>query len=101
MVVFALVAILAVMAFAFLYDAFAWGFVTYKFWYWFILPVFPDLPHVTFWQAVGIALFIGLFKNASQPTVKKEYRDESSVHVMWSAPWIVLLIGWIFSLIIS
>lgn len=25
---------------AFIYDVFSWGFVFYKFWYWFVLPVF-------------------------------------------------------------
>lgn len=49
------------------YGAFAWGYVLYKFWQWFLLPVFPTLPHISISQAVGLMIVVQLFdKNIPQ-----------------------------------
>jgi hypothetical protein len=88
-------------ALAILYGAFAWGFICWKFWYWFLLPVFPTLPEVTLVQCVGLMMFIGLFHTAIPPMPKKEYRDDTSKN--WAtviAPPIVLLLGWLVKIII-
>jgi hypothetical protein len=34
------------------------GFMLFKLWVWFIIPVFPSLPTLTFAQAVGITVFL-------------------------------------------
>lgn len=87
----------ALIIFVILYGSFVWGFVMYKFWYWFILPVFPMLPHISFWQAVGLMFFIGLFKNhTSNRSIKEDYLkdDKSSTFVAGLIiPWAILAIA--------
>lgn len=92
---------LALIAVAFFYSAFAWGFVTYKFWYWFLLPVFPELPEVTLAQCVGIYVFISLFHNHLPQVIKKEYRDDSmGTWIQILAPVMIYVIGWLMHIII-
>lgn len=92
--VFGVIALLTVIV---MYNTFSWGFVCFKFWNWFVLPVFTTLPVITFWQAIGIMFFITLFKNQSTTVVKKEYKDQNSEIVMYLiAPWLLLLIGYFF-----
>ena len=79
-----------------LYDAASWGLVMYMFWDWFLLPVFPTLPTITFINAVGLMFLINLFKKTDTQILKKEYKDETAVGVaVIFAPWITLLSGWI------
>jgi hypothetical protein len=86
---------------AFFYGAFAWGFVCYKFWYWFLLPVFTTLPEVNLVQCVGLMLFIGLFQHATPQIIKKEYKDETTQNILAVvAPPVVLLVGWIVKVVI-
>lgn len=77
------------------YASLSWGWVLYKYWGWFILPVFTDAPTINYWQAVGLMLVIGLF-NRSTSIIKDEYTDNSK---MWGhlilGPWIALFIAWI------
>ena len=77
------------------YDALSWGLVLYLFYPWFVLPVF-DLPEILFIQAVGLSLFISLFKNHNDESIKSEYIDNGrKMLVFFSAPWIVLFMGWL------
>jgi len=86
----------AVFSVLLVYNALSWGFVTFKFWTWFVLPVFVTLPALTFLQAVGLWVFITLFQNQTMPTVKKEYRDETANTIMpIVAPWLVFAIGFL------
>ena len=90
-----------ILAIALLYSSVAWGLVMYKFWYWFLLPVFPSLPQINFAQAVGLMFFLALFKNVESQIMKKEYKDETAS--TWGpllAPWLTLLMGWIVWLVI-
>ena len=89
---------ICLLVFIVFYGSFAWGFVTYKFWHWFILPVFPNMPLVTLLQAIGLSTFIGLFKGTKE-SVKKEYREDSSTIIPWIAPLVVFGIGWIIHLL--
>jgi len=85
-----------------LYGAASWGLVMYKFWYWFLLPVFPSLPHVTFAHAVGLAVFVGLFHTVQSQVIKKEYKDETQGMVLAIiAPWVTLVFGWLIHLVIA
>ncbi len=38
------------------------GFYTMKYWEWFVLPVFPTLPKLTYMYAVGFAFYINYIK---------------------------------------
>jgi len=79
------------------WGAFAWGFVLYKFWQWFLLPVFPTLPHISISQAVGLMIVVQLFdKNIPQVfddeflnTDKKNYFDIISPIIAFVFGWIV------------
>lgn len=97
-----LILFLVIAAAIVLYSSFSWGLVLYKFWYWFLLPVFPDLPEITYILAVGLMLFIGLFHNQTHTVIKEEYRKQGwEVSGIFFAPWITLIIGWFLHLIIS
>ncbi len=96
--IFLFVAILAV---ALLYSSVAWGLVMYKFWYWFLLPVFPALPQINFLQAVGLMFFLSLFKTVETQILKKEYKDETAGTIgSLIVPWLTLLMGWVVWLVI-
>jgi hypothetical protein len=87
---------LLLIALALFYGAFAWGFVMYKFWGWFVLPVFPLLPTLTIVQCVGLMCFIGLFHSNVPQIIKKEYKDESQhTWITVLAPPVSLFIGWL------
>lgn len=79
------------------YASFSWGFVAFKFYGWFILPVFPDLPHYSVIQFIGFLFFIGVFTSKGGSTqIKKELRDETSEWTMTIlSPWISLILGWL------
>lgn len=94
---------IALLALAVIYESFSYGFLLYKFWYWFVLPPFHELPHLTFFHCVGLFFVIGLFKsrdtsdkeiNGSKIKVKPDYVG------MIIAPWIILLVGWFVKLFI-
>ena len=90
---------ITLVAVALLYGTFAWGFVLYKFWYWFLLPVFPILPHVTILQCVGIFFIIGLFHTPPSQYLKDDYVDKSKAYVNIFLPPLALLFGWLFKII--
>jgi hypothetical protein len=84
---------------AFAYSIFSWGFVCYKFWGWFITPVFTQAPAITYMQAVGLIFFINLFKEHSSSGSKKEESSEDKYSKLagWMlAPWILLLLASLF-----
>lgn len=85
--------ILLVLA-AYLYDTLCWGLVMYKFWEWFLLPVFPELPTLSFVYAVGLMFVVGLFKNQVLARPKEQYRESNYGQFFWM-PWVTLFFGWL------
>jgi hypothetical protein len=83
----------------FVYDALAWGLVLYKFWGWFVLPVFTTLPELDFVHALGLMFVINLFKNtyAGDTNIKDEYKKNknSSTWTLLLTPWVALFFGWL------
>ena len=93
--VIAILGFLGIIIIGLVYDSLSWGLVGYKFWSWFLIPIFPTLPHIVFWQAVGLMFFIALFKSQGQ-VIKKQYRDENAqIGVAILLPWAMLLLGWL------
>lgn len=89
-----------------IYATFSWGVTLFYFWYWFLLPVFPDLPQITFLHAVGLMLFIYLFKNKNLDLpIKDEYlklEEKKNIKIVsYLGPWITLLMGWLVQFVIS
>ncbi len=92
---------IALIALALLYHAFAWGIVCWKFWYWFLLPVFPTLPEVTLIQCVGLMMFVGLFHDTPLQVIKEEYVDNTKKNwITFLTPLIALFLGWLIKIII-
>lgn len=80
-----------------IYDAFAWGYVLYKLYYWFALPVFPNLPHISFFQAVGLFFIILLFKIGIK---QSKYEMPNGGIIEAKHEWTpMLVLPWIFLLI--
>lgn len=86
---------LVIGAIVIIYFAFSWGFVLFKLWGWFILPVFPMLPFITLWQAVGLSMFVDLFKNHTSHTYKEDPDRKNSATINGIiSPWLMLLLAW-------
>lgn len=78
------------------FGAFAWGYIFYSFWGWFVLPVFTTLPVINIFQAIGLVMFLDLFKNQVHQVVKPEYVDSEKQSVVTIlAPVVVFIVGWL------
>jgi hypothetical protein len=80
----------------YLYSAFSLGYVGMVLWAWFIVPVF-GLPALSWGQAYGIALLIGLYcyrinTNKDERTTSEKVGQAIGLLL---SPWLVLLAGWI------
>lgn len=90
--------LLLIAAFTTIYSAFSWGTVLYFFWYWFLLPVFPSLPHVDLIQCMGLSLVVGLFH--TQVYLSSDATADNSLLKYTAAPWISLILGWFLHLVL-
>lgn len=83
------------------YATAAWGFVLMKFYSWFAMPVFKELPALQYAQFVGLWWIVRLFNmyNATQKKGQEVYTEKSAVMVVISPAW-YLLFGWLTYLII-
>lgn len=84
------------------YSCFTWGFISYKFYYWFVFSQFSTLPELTIPAFIGIMLFLNAILPKNYNIVKEEYKmdvfQQFIIYII--SPWIVLLIGYLFKLII-
>lgn len=87
----ALLGVLALLVGLIFYNCMSWGYICLKFWGWFMIPIFPHLPQITYWQAVGLMLFINLFHNHSTEGIKDEFKTEAWSRTLSSImmPWFV------------
>jgi len=95
------IGVIAIIISAILYSVFMWGLVLYKFWYWFLLPIFTELPEITYLMAVGLMLFIGLFQSHFSISIKDKYLKKSYEYLNLLTPIITLSIGWFIHLIFN
>lgn len=83
-----------------IYMTFSWGFVAWKFWYWFLMPIFPMLPAITFVQAMGVMLVISLFRGSQAQIIRDDYvNTRLSTTLSIISPWFVFIIGWLVKII--
>ena len=73
------------------YSSIMGGLVVFKFWYWFVLPVFPELPNITYVQAIGLMLFIGLFKNNGKSNDNDNQKENLLLYFL--TPILMLVVG--------
>ena len=99
-----LVGMVALIPLAFLYSAFAWGFVCSKTWNWFVQPIFTTLPVLSYFQAVGLMTFVSTIILHYRPTktIKSEYTEPTNFVVASGmlTPWLALLVAWAVHLVI-
>lgn len=86
-----------------IYTLFSWGVVTYFYYYWFLMPIFDFLPHITFFEAVSIQLVFLLmnrvtFFNKQTINSLKEPNNQEALSTL-IGPWFTLLIAWLFKII--
>jgi hypothetical protein len=92
---FGFLAILVIFFLIISYTALSWGFVLFKFWVWFILPIFTTLPTLNYWQAVGLMLVSSLIVRHTT-SIKDEFIDEGKTwFVIVSSPWLTLAAAWV------
>lgn len=90
--------LLLLIGFIFLYETLVWGLVLYKFWGWFVLPIFTTLPEINFVQALGLMFVVGLFKsNYIGENIHDDYKKKfgSSFITTYVMPWLTLFFGWL------
>jgi hypothetical protein len=84
------------------YETFAYGLVVYKSYYWFALPVFTSLPHISYIEAVGLTFLLTLFKNKNNSDLyfnDKKIESKPNWFGLIMGPWISLLIAFLFKVI--
>ena len=82
-------------------GALAKGFVLVKMWGWFVLPLFPTMPVLALWQAVGLSAFLS-YLTWHGKTAYKDHKEEGTTNIVTGllTPWIVLFFGWVVHLLI-
>lgn len=84
-----------------IYQSFAWGYVASVIYTWFIIPTFPNVPELLWWQLAEIMFFVNCFvHDGTKNWIKKEYRDETNgLWISLGNPWLLLLGAWIFKVV--
>ena len=79
-----------------IYSILSWAFVGAKFYAWFVLPVFTNLPSIGFATMAGIYMFVQVFiyKGSGSNKVGKSFWILTLL-----APWLWLLLGWFFTVV--
>lgn len=84
-----------------MYNAFAWGYVSSIIYAWFIIPIFPEAPVLTWIQLAGIIFLLQSIMPISPSYIKDEYRDKVQ---QWTNfilnPWLILFGAWLFKVFI-
>jgi hypothetical protein len=87
----------------FCYLVFTFGFIIANFWSWFVLPIFTNLPTITWQQSVGLGMFMGALnfshlKNMNKLSWKNENNDKAPLRVLgliFIVPLLVLFMGYL------
>lgn len=76
----------------------SYGLAISLLWGWLILPSFPDigLPVLTLAHGAAITAFSGVFRRPSKGCEKKGGLDLAA----WVSPWLVIVFGWILSIVL-
>lgn len=84
-----------------IYSSFAWGYIIYVFYNWFVLTSLPDLPHFSITQFIGFSLFLRAIMPTVTTHIKDEYLDKTNQYVFtFLGPWIFLSFGWLLKILL-
>lgn len=94
-----LLGVMAIVPLVILYSSFSWGWVASVMMKWYIIPVFPDFPILSWMQLAGIMFFVQCFTYSPKTQVKDEYENKTAhTTSVLLAPWLTLLCAWVFHL---
>lgn len=82
----------------YVYGVFVSGFVISKFWVWFLMPIFSEIPKISIWQGVGLSYFvIAIFPKRIDILKDEKEReiDFSKFAFKILGPWLLLFFGWL------
>lgn len=81
-----------------LYNAFSWGFVSYKAYNWLVLPSIA-LPHYSINQFTGFTLFLSIIMPVVYTQIDDKYlkSKETRYFIHFSLPWLSLFVAWVVS----
>ena len=97
----ALIGAIGLAALLIIYGAFAWGYVIYVLYNWFVLTALPDLPHFTVIQFIGFSLFLRAIMPVSTTYLKDEYENKTTKVIHnFLGPWIILSFSWLIKVLI-
>ncbi len=85
-----------------LYFTFSWGFVSSILAKWFIYPIFPQFPVLTWLQFSGISFLLTSLLHGKSNTIGDE--DENWIKKLLINifnPWVLLVTAWIFKIIMT
>lgn len=88
------------------------GLVLYKYWGWFVTPVFTSLPTPTILQFIALRLFVGVLTTTLKPPRTKTDEEKAKEKAAEPGAWeglafgfflygFLLLVGWLIYLAIS
>jgi hypothetical protein len=83
-----------------IYNSFAWGYVATVISYWYVIPLFPSFPILSWLQYAGIMFFVNCFVHTGDNSdIKDEYKNNSFnlIKILFN-PWLLLLGAWILKL---
>jgi hypothetical protein len=83
-------------------EKLSWAVVAHNFYYWFLIPILPNVPQLTYFNVLGLMLLLYAFLPKNLIINNFASEDEiMSVRVsLIFNPWIVLSIGYVLSLFI-
>lgn len=90
--------------FKYLHGIFVGGLLVFKYYFWFLLPVFGGLPQISYWQAIGLSAFLYLFQQvrAMDLGLQEDMNKKDVVkYGGFLIPWLVLGLGWLTHLMIT
>jgi hypothetical protein len=83
-----------------IYSVFSWGYLAAIFYYWFVLPFFPEFPVFTYQQFIGFMFFISVMTHKGSVNIKDEYRDKTLDTIqLLIGPWVMLFVGWLVKIL--
>lgn len=84
------------------YGILSYAFVTFKFYYWFVVPVFPDVVALSFYQILFLRVFLVSIRGQQKSPKADKNEDKTQLFLgVLATPWSLLLTGYVVKSLIS